>query len=317
MATSSEQIPAGQPPTAEQLPAERLGQAGDGCPACGAPLASDQRYCLECGHRRAASRVPYAQLLNGRDADEVLPPVEVAAAPPPEPPRHSPQLLAGAAGGAAALLLGLGMLVGFLFGGGGDEPLQVAQPVAQKPPIVNITNTGGGEAVAAEFSEDWPAGESGWTVQLETLPKDGSEVADVETAKSAAESGGAADVGALDSDGYSSLKPGNYVIYSGVFTGKGAKGKAQAALKKLKQDFPDAKVVEVASADAAFGVAGELPEEKVETVDDGALEDLENATGLEQQKKSAQLPDTLGTGGEAPEEDGGQPGGGSEGEAIE
>lgn len=299
------------------MPTQQLGQLGEGCPACGSPLAPDQRYCLECGSRRAASRVPYAQLLSGRDADEVLPTAEAEAIPTPEKPRYSPQLLAGATGGAAALLLGLGMLVGFLFGGGGDDPIQAAQPIAQKPPIVNITNTGGGEAVAAEFTEDWPAGESGWTVQLEALPKSDSDPAAVDAAKSEAESGGATDVGALDSDGYSSLKPGNYVIYSGVFTGKGAKDKAQAALKKLKKDFPDAKVVEVASADAAFGVAGELPEEKVETVDDNALEDLEGATGLEQQKKSAQLPDTLGTGGEAPEEDGAEPGGGAEGEAIE
>jgi hypothetical protein len=300
----------------DTMPTQQLGAAGEGCPACGSPLASDQRYCLECGSRRAASRVPYAQLLSGRDADEVLPVVEMEPLPAPEKPRYSPQLLAGATGGAAALLLGLGMLVGFLFGGG-DDSIPAAPPIAQKPPIVNITNTGGGEAVAAEFTEDWPAGESGWTVQLETLPKADSDAAAVDAAKSEAESGGATDVGALDSDGYSSLKPGNYVVYSGVFTGKGAKGKAQAALKKLKQDFPDAKVVEVASADAAFGVAGELPEEKVETVDDNALEDLESSSGLEQQKKSAQLPDTLGTGGEAPEEDDVDPGGGAEGEAIE
>jgi hypothetical protein len=297
---------------------EQLGQPGEGCPSCGSPLAPDQRYCLECGHRRSASRVPYAQLLTGRDAGEVLPEPEVAAPPLPEKARHRPQLLAGATGGAAALLLGLGMLVGFLFGGGGEEPLPAAQPVAQKPPIVNITNTGGGgEVAAAEFVEDWPAGENGWTVQLEALPKDSTDVAAVDAAKSDAQSKGASDVGALDSDGYASLKPGNYVVYSGVFTGKGAKGKAQAALKKLKKDFPDAKVVEVASADAAFGVAGDLPEEKVETVDDGALEDLESATGLEQQKKSAQLPDTIGTDGAPPKEDGAAPGGGSEGEAIE
>ncbi len=302
----------------DTMPTEQLGQPGDGCPSCGSPLASDQRYCLECGYRRAASRVPYAQLLTGRDVDDVLPATESSGPPPPEKPRYSPQLLAGATGGAAALLLGLGMLVGFLFGGGGDDPLPAPQPVAQKAPIVNITNTGGGgEAAPAEFAEDWPAGENGWTVQLQVLPKDSSDVAAVDTAKSDAQSKGASDVGALDSDGYTSLKSGNYVIYSGVFTGKGAKGKAQDALKKLKKDFPDAKVVEVASADAAFGVEGELPEEKVETVDDGALKDLENSTGLEQQKKSAQLPDTLGTGGDAPDEDNVKPGGGSGGEAIE
>lgn len=301
----------------DTVPTELLGQPGDGCPSCGAPLASDQRYCLECGYRRAASRVPYAELLTGRDAGDVLPTADAPAPPPEDKPRFSPQLIAGITGGAAALLLGLGMLVGFFFGGGND-PAPVAQPVAQKAPVINITNTGGGgETAEAEFTEDWPAGESGWTVQLETLSKSDSDVAAVDAAKSDAESKGASDVGALDSDGYTTLKPGNYVVYSGVFTGKGAKGKAQSALKKLKKDFPDAKVVEVASADEAFGVAGELPEEKVETVDDSALQDLESSTGLEQQKKSAQLPDTLGTGGEAPEEDNKEPGGGSGGETIE
>lgn len=303
--------------TSETRSLEQLGQPGEECVSCGAPLAPDQRYCLECGHRRAASRVPYAQLLSGRQPEEVLPADGPTQPPPPPPGRLTPPVMAGAAGGAAALLLGFGLLLGFLIGGAGDEPQQVAAPVAQKPPIVNITNTGGGPAAEAEFVEDWPAGESGWTVQLEVLPKAGTEVAAVDQAKSDAQSKGASDVGALDSDAYTSLKPGNYVVYSGAFTGKGAKGKAQAALKKLKQDFPDAKVVEVASADAEFGVKGELPEEKATTVDDGTLQDLEGSTGLEQQKKSSRLPDTLAIPGDAPPEDKAKPGAGDDGDVIE
>jgi hypothetical protein len=300
---------------ADDLPNDQLGAPGEDCVVCGAPLAPDQRYCLECGHRRAASRVPYAELLSGREADEVLPPAEDVAPVVAEPKRAATPLLAASAGVAAALLLGVGIIAGALIGGGEDA--QPVAQVAQKPPIVNITNTGGGPVAEAEFVEDWPSGESGHTVQLETLPND-SEVATVDQAKADAESKGATDVGALNSDGYTSLKPGNYVVYSGVFTGKGSKGKAQAALKKLKKDFPDAKVIEVASADAAFDVAGELPEEKVETVDEGTLEDLESSTGLEQQKKSAQLPDTIGTPGEAPDIDKTKkPGGGTGGDVIE
>lgn len=30
----------------------------EGCPACGAAMASDQRYCVECGERRGPARVP-------------------------------------------------------------------------------------------------------------------------------------------------------------------------------------------------------------------------------------------------------------------
>src|ERR687889_313479 len=39
--------------------APRLGPEGEQCGACGAPLAADQRYCLACGERRAATRVPF------------------------------------------------------------------------------------------------------------------------------------------------------------------------------------------------------------------------------------------------------------------
>jgi phosphatidylinositol-3-phosphatase len=34
-----------------------------GCQACGAPLAADQRWCLECGARRAEARIPFLEIL--------------------------------------------------------------------------------------------------------------------------------------------------------------------------------------------------------------------------------------------------------------
>ena len=42
-----------------------LGQEGDTCEQCGSVLATDQRYCLNCGWRRGESRVDYEQRLNG------------------------------------------------------------------------------------------------------------------------------------------------------------------------------------------------------------------------------------------------------------
>ena len=39
--------------------AARLGPDGEACATCGASLAADQRYCLNCGERRAATRVPF------------------------------------------------------------------------------------------------------------------------------------------------------------------------------------------------------------------------------------------------------------------
>ena len=41
-----------------------VGQEGDTCEQCGSVLATDQRYCLNCGWRRGESRVDYESRLN-------------------------------------------------------------------------------------------------------------------------------------------------------------------------------------------------------------------------------------------------------------
>ena len=55
---------------------------------------------------------------------------------------------------------------------------------------------------------------------------------------------GAIDAAVLDSDLYASLPPGNYVIYSGVYTDRES---AEVAFKGLRRSFPDAAVVEVST----------------------------------------------------------------------
>jgi hypothetical protein len=301
-------------------PTQSLGAHGEPCPACGAPLASDQRYCLNCGRRRAGSRVPYADLLAGRAPEEVLAPAASPPPPPAPPPRRTvPVGTALAGAGGVALVLAVGVLIGAATSSNEEEPRQVAAaPVQQEPPVINVNAAAPaaeGEATEEPFVSDWP-GDDGWTVQLEALPKDDTEVSDVDQAKSDAEAQGAEEVGALDSDEWPSLDPAQYIVYSGVFTGNGAKAKAQAAAKKLKKDFPEAKAVEVSAGDFP-GAKGTRPEEKVQEVDESALEDLEQATGEEQQKKSAELPETLGLEGEPPPTDNQEPGAGSETQVIE
>ena len=75
-------------------------------------------------------------------------------------------------------------------------------------------------------------------------------------------------------------------------------------------------MIDVSSGDEEFKVAKDLPEEKVEQVDRSALEDLENSTGEEQQKKSARLPDTLEIPGKPPPTDNKAPGGGGGGAEV-
>jgi hypothetical protein len=305
--------------TDDAPPTQSLGAHGEPCPACGAPLASDQRYCLNCGRRRAGSRVPYADLLAGRAPEEVLAPAASPPPPPPPPPRRTvPAGTALAGAGGVALVLAVGVLIGAATTTTEEPPRPVAAaPAPQEPPVINVNATAPAESDATEeeFVSDWP-GDEGWTVQLEALPKDGTEVSEVDDAKTDAEAQGAEDVGALDSDEWPSLEPAQYVVYSGVFTGKGAKAKAQAAAKKLKKDFPEAKAVEVSAGDIP-GAQGTRPEEKVQEVDESALEDLEQATGEEQQKKSAELPETLGLEGEPPPTDNREAGGGTETQVIE
>jgi len=74
----------------------------------------------------------------------------------------------------------------------------------------------------------WPAGRSGFTVVLESLPKDSGRPLALERAR-AASRGGLPQVGVLDSSRYSSLHPGYYVVFSGIYSSRGQAEAARAA----------------------------------------------------------------------------------------
>jgi hypothetical protein len=277
-----------------------LGPDGEPCASCGMPLAADQRYCLECGRRRGGAPPPF-QAVSGE------PPPPPA---PPDPWYMRGRVPAGLAAAAVLLLaLGLGVLIGSL----GDDSPAPAQQVAARPQVITVQTAGGGAPVA-QFTSDWPSGTDGYTVQLQTLPKDGTDLAAVTAAKQAATGKGATEVGALDSDEYDSLDSGNYVIYAGVFT---SRKQAAKSLKKVKGRFPGATVVKVSSGGAGSSEVFSGKKKKEATVGRGALKDLQNSKGGDYNKKSAKLPDTTKLPGKAPPKDSKQPGGGSDQGAIE
>jgi hypothetical protein len=75
------------------------------CSACGAPMASDQRYCLVCGERNGPARVPALDRAGQR----------TQAAPaqgPPQRPRTSVNTALIAGVGTLLLALGVGVLIG-------------------------------------------------------------------------------------------------------------------------------------------------------------------------------------------------------------
>ena len=190
--------------TTETIELPSLGEDGEPCDPCGAPLAADQRYCLECGARRGEPRVPIELTRAGADG----------AAPGAARPR-SRRLAAGRRGRDRdprrdasrrrpdrARWRGRGRSAAGRDGGGTGRRRSPAAGAAGE----TVSNTG-------EVKSEWPEGTDGWTVELGTLPKDGTDAADVEAAKADVESQGASDVGVLDSDLYGSLPTGNYVIY--------------------------------------------------------------------------------------------------------
>jgi hypothetical protein len=97
-----------------------LGEPNAPCRTCGAPLAADQRYCLQCGSRRAEARLPFLDIL-ARQVP-VAAPAGVRAV---ETRRGALGVVqrfgtnAAAVAGVACLLLALG--VGVLIGGIGKD----------------------------------------------------------------------------------------------------------------------------------------------------------------------------------------------------
>jgi hypothetical protein len=116
-------------------------QAGDRCPSCGAALASDQRYCLECGQRRGDPRLPFMDAVVLMEA--VRRPAE--APPPPKGKRKGISPNAALITGIGVLLLALG--VGVLIGRSGSN--EVAAPARQAPIVIH---SGGGEETATASS---------------------------------------------------------------------------------------------------------------------------------------------------------------------
>lgn len=130
--------------------ATALGQQGELCAGCGAALAADQRYCLNCGQRRSGPRVDFATLLGPA---EPPPPSAVVAEPaeqqpPDEPARRGTDYSPLAAVGGIALL-GLMLLVGVLIGRGDG-----AGGAAPAPQIIRVGQPAGGAVASAQGGDE-------------------------------------------------------------------------------------------------------------------------------------------------------------------
>ena len=108
------------------------------------------------------------------------------------------------------------------------DPAATATPTPSATPTTTPTPTSTpGSGTVAE----WPAGQDGWTVVLAS--KNGEDAARDSAESFSAE--GIPDVGILDSDDFSSLEGGFWVVYSGEFD---SQAEATRALDDI--DAPDA-----------------------------------------------------------------------------
>jgi hypothetical protein len=136
-----------------------LGRDGEPCRECGAPLAADQRYCLNCGKRRSEARIDFQSHLptagvtaNGGAPTQEQPVVGAnEPAPAPERPAQRDYTPLAAVGGIA--VLGIMLLLGVLIGKGDSDtpappPAQVVVPGGEADTGNTASGEGGGEAKA-------------------------------------------------------------------------------------------------------------------------------------------------------------------------
>jgi hypothetical protein len=117
-------------------------------------MAVDQRYCLECGHRRGDPRLPFMDAVVFMDA--VKQPRVAAVAPAAPVQRARVSANASLVAGVATLVLAIG--VGVLIGRSGD---QGSAPVANTPTQVIKVGGGGEEAATATTNGGKNAGSKG------------------------------------------------------------------------------------------------------------------------------------------------------------
>ena len=147
---SSESIVSPAPPATAPVPT-----AVESCASCGAALAPDQRYCLECGARRPALGSVLAgdlRSLIALSSGEPATPARVERSPEPaavEPARAGATSAVIAGVGVLLLAMGVGVLIG-RSGSGGKTVTPPAQVVSVAAPAA--TSSGAGAAASTPAS---------------------------------------------------------------------------------------------------------------------------------------------------------------------
>ena len=185
------------------------------CPRCDASYVEDQEYCLECGARLPASTGVVAALgsvwrrrVGWYPGDWVWPALLAL-------------VVAVVAGVASALWLAERST------SAGDTLVRTqavrapAQQTETPPEATTTTPTTTAARTTPKRAPKptlvaWPAAKSGWTIVLDSVPAVNGRAGALAEARQALQLG-LKQVGVLDSAGFSSLHPGYFVVFSGIY----------------------------------------------------------------------------------------------------
>jgi hypothetical protein len=192
-------------------------ERGGTCPRCGAPYEADQEYCLDCGSRLpppAAFAPNIASFWRRRSGGPRRPwvgPVLVGL------------LIAAAMTGIAILIArGTDSEAGnILIATGATGFAQPTTETLTAPETETATETTPTTTAARPTPPprtlvEWPPSQSGYTVVIASLPATGGRAQALRKAREALRNG-LREVGVLDSGEFSSLHPGYYVVFSGIY----------------------------------------------------------------------------------------------------
>src|SRR5262245_61612086 len=88
---------------------------------------------------------------------------------------------------------------------------------------------------------EWPPGQNGWTIVLVSAPQSSGRAAAAREGQKAIDAG-LTDVGVLNSDEFSSLHPGYFVVFSGIYD---SQSEARGGLDAAKGTYPQAYVRQI------------------------------------------------------------------------
>ena len=220
------------------------GEAGGTCPRCGAPYEAGQEYCLECGRRlpvpgevASSVRAVWERRVGRTPGDWVWP------------------VLVGLL--IAVVMTGVSIMVAR---GNDDEaePILVAtddtglttpttETLPETEPATEETETTATETepppTTTERKElvEWPPSQSGYTVVIASIPTGSGRAEAVRKAREVLNSS-LPDVGVIDSSEFSSLHPGYYVVFSGIYT---EQREALAAARRVQALYPAAYIRQI------------------------------------------------------------------------